>query len=96
MMQRVTIIPEDGFVSVDGEGFDGIDLSSVESTIHAVQWYGTEGEVEHKDDRGRATHNDVINSLDPFQPALDAWAAKKAETEASGENEDEPINGETL
>jgi hypothetical protein len=78
---RVTIIPEDGFVSIDGEGYVDLDLSSIDPAIHAVQWYGTEGEVEHKDDRGRATLNETITSLAPFQSALDAWAAKKAEAD---------------
>ena len=32
---RVTIIPSDGFVSVDGEGYDGIDLSFWTSAIRA-------------------------------------------------------------
>ena len=67
---RVTIIPDDGFVSVDGEGFLDIDLSSMPANIHAVQWYHTEGEVEYRDDRGRATHNEAITDLTPYQPVL--------------------------
>ena len=81
-MQRVTIIPDDEFVSVDGESYHDIDLSFINSDIHAVQWYGDEGEVEYKDERGRATHNEIIISLEPFQAALDAWAVKKAEVES--------------
>lgn len=74
---RVTIIPEDGFVSVDGEGYHDLDLSFMLSDIHAVQWYDTEGEVEYKDNRGRATRNETITDLTPYQPALDAWQVAK-------------------
>jgi hypothetical protein len=74
---RVTIIPEDGFVSVDGEGYSGLDLSFMEPDIHALQWYETDGELEIKDARGRAVENRQIDSLEPYQPALDAWQAAK-------------------
>ena len=74
---RVTIIPADGFVSVDGEGYGGLDLSFMASDVHAVQWYDTEGEVEYQDARGRATRNEDITDLTPYQPALDAWQVAK-------------------
>ena len=74
---RVTIIPDDGFVSVDGEGFLDIDLSSMPANIHAVQWYHTEGEVEYRDARGRATHNEAITELTPYQPVLELWRRAK-------------------
>jgi hypothetical protein len=80
---RVTIIPDDGFVSIDGVGYDGLDLSSIDSSIHAVQWYGEEGEVEMRNPVTRKlVENRGIASLDEFQTALDAWNIKKAETEA--------------
>lgn len=76
---RVVIVPEDGSVSVDGKGFGGLDLSFIDPTIHAVQWYGDRGEVEHKDPAtGRMTENKTIQSLESFKPALDAWAVAKA------------------
>lgn len=81
---RVTIIPEDGSVSVDGEGYGGLDLSFMAPDVHAVQWYDADGEVEYKDARGRAAHNEEITDLTPYQPALDAWqAAKDAQIAAS-------------
>jgi hypothetical protein len=80
---RVTIVTADGFVSVDGVGYHGINLSFMDDNINAVQWYDTEGEVERKDKNGRITTNETINDLTPFQPAIDAWeiadvAAKEA------------------
>jgi hypothetical protein len=70
---RVTIIPEDGFVSIDGKGHSDLDLSFLPASVHAVQWYGEDGEVEHVDERGRAVQNEEITDLTPYQGAIDAW-----------------------
>jgi len=78
---RVTIIPSDGFVSVDGEGYGDLDLSFMDSDIHAMQWYDTDGEVERQDNRGRIVANEAITDLTPYQPALDAWQVAKAAAE---------------
>ena len=81
---RVTILPDDNIVSVDGEIYDNLDLSFLDSTIHAVQWYDTHGEIEHKDPiTKRMTENEEITSFDEFQPAIVAWQAKKDETAAA-------------
>ena len=80
---RVTIIPIDGYVSVDGNGFGGLNLSFVDASVHAVQWYETHGEIERKDPiTGRMVANEVITSIDAFQPALDAWQVAKTAQEA--------------
>jgi hypothetical protein len=76
---RVTIIPADGFVSVDGEGFNNLDLSFMDASIHAIQWYGTDGELERKDSRGKMVANEVVADISPYQLAIDAWDARKAE-----------------
>jgi hypothetical protein len=82
---RVTIIPVDGFVSVDGEGYSDLDLTFMPSDIHALQWYETEGELEIQDARGRVIENRPIDSLEPYQPALDAWQVAKDAAEAAAE-----------
>lgn len=74
---RVTIIPSDGFVSINGEGFRDLDLSFIASEIHAIQWYGDEGELERKDNQSRMIANETITSIEQFQPALDLWQAAK-------------------
>lgn len=81
---RVTIIPIDGFVSVDGVGYSGLDLSATDPSIHAVQWYGESGEVEIKNPTtGKMIENREITSLNEFQNAMAAWqAAKDAEIAA--------------
>jgi hypothetical protein len=84
-MMRLTIIPADGFVSVDGKGFLELDLSFVDASVHAVQWYETHGEVEVKDTiTGRIIANEVITSIDAFQPAIDVWQAAKTAEEQAG------------
>lgn len=76
---RVTIIPADGYVSIDGEGYNEIDLSFMPTDINALQWYDTDGEIERKDNRGQVAVNEKITDLTPYQPALDAWAVMKIE-----------------
>jgi len=79
---RLTIIPADGFVSVGGVGFGGLDLSFMAASVHAVQWYETHGEVEVKDPvTGRMVANEVITSIDAFQPAITLWQAAKTADE---------------
>jgi hypothetical protein len=74
-MQRVTIIPADGYVSVDGRAFNGLNLAALDPQIHAVQWTGTSGEMELLPDTNGMGANIVITSLAFVQPALDAWQA---------------------
>jgi len=74
---KITVIPEDGKVSIDGEGYEGLDLSSIDSSIHAVQWYDTDGEIEIKDARGRMVENREITSFDEFAFVIPLWEAAK-------------------
>ena len=70
---RLTIIPGDGTVIVDGHPkFNPLDLSAcgIPADVHALQWYATRGWIEYRDDE------------DPFTPKppnediteLPAWA----------------------
>jgi hypothetical protein len=81
---KITIIPEDGFVAVDGDGYSKLDLSFMDTNIHALQWYGSDGEIERKDERGRIVSNEEVTDITPYQTALDSWQAAKeiAEQEA--------------
>jgi len=89
---RVTILPDDKSVSVDGEGYGGLDLSFMDADIHAVQWYDTHGEIERKDPvTKKMTSNEELTSLDQFQQAIAAWQVKKdrvaAEVAAAATNQ---------
>ena len=51
-MMRLTIIPSDGFVNVDGNPkFQPLDLSGcgIPTDVHAMQWYDTRGWIEFND-----------------------------------------------
>lgn len=61
---RLTIIRDMGLVHVDGRGHDELDLSSMPADVHAVQWYGSNGEIEY-------VSNDVPNES---ITSLPAWA----------------------
>ena len=78
---RITVVPLDGRVSIDGVGYDGMDLSSLDSSVHAVQWYDTEGDVEIKDARGRIVENREITSFDDFAFVIPLWEAAFAADE---------------
>ena len=79
---RLIIVPIDGAVSIDGVGLGGLDLSFMDASVHAVQWYETLGEIEIKDPvTGCMVENRVITAIDTFQPAIDAWQAEKISIE---------------
>lgn len=80
---RLTIIKSDGLVSIDGVSFTGINTSSLPADFHALQWYGTSGEVEKMDPSTRAMSNEKITSIDGYQQFIDAWNAKKQAYDAA-------------
>lgn len=86
---RITIVADDGAVGVDGEFISGLDLSSLDPTIHAVQWYGEYGEVEYKatfaDGVISKPGNETITDVAPYQFVVDAWSIAKAEADAKEE-----------
>lgn len=79
---RVTIIPDDQSVGVNGEFISPIELPELDSSIHAVQWHEEWGEVEFKTQfqNGKLIKpaNQIITDFAPFQFAVDAWEAAKA------------------
>lgn len=84
---RVTIIRDDSTVAVDGVTH-AVDLAGMPADVHAVQWYGQAGEVEHSvtvcDHCGARSKkpNQVISDFAPYAGYLDAWKLKAAEAVA--------------
>lgn len=71
---RVTIIVDGGFCAVDGVGYFGLDMSTVPTSVHAVQWFGESGWVEFVDVLGEAKKpNEAIVSMAPYEAVLAAW-----------------------
>jgi hypothetical protein len=83
----LVIVADDKRVGVDGLFFEPVELPQLDPTIHAVQWYGEYGEVEFKTvfANGALTRpqNQLITDITPFQFAVAAWNAKKAEIDAA-------------
>jgi hypothetical protein len=62
---RLTIIPSDGLVSIDGVAFRGLDLSFFDPTYHAIQWNGSSGEIEIYDpETGKMVLNEPLTNID--------------------------------
>ena len=74
---KLVIVADDARVVIDALAYDGLDMSQLDSAIHAVQWNGEYGEVEYKPvfANGKITKvaNQIITSIDAYQWAIDAW-----------------------
>ena len=65
---RLTIVKDDNFVSIDGVGIFGVDLSQLNQEINAVQWYDSIGNVEIRDiNTNNIISNVTISNIDDFQ-----------------------------
>lgn len=88
MNQRISIIPADGIVAVNGMSVSGLDLSFLAEEIHAIQWYGERGEVEFRTDLyGYKKMNEKIDSLKPFEKAVDLFEQVQAAAQNKPEKE---------
>jgi hypothetical protein len=74
---RLIIIKEDGFVSIDKENYTGIDLSAIDNNINAIQWYGTYGEIEIKNEKGQMIENKEITNIDDYLFVIPLWEEAK-------------------
>lgn len=80
---RITIIPSDNVVTIDGLSVHDLDLSTIAPNVHAVQWYGNAGEVEIMGEFGRMKENNLIASMSDYQSVVDQAIAAKAIIEAA-------------
>lgn len=82
---RLTIIPSDNNVGVDNEFLIGLDLANcnIPANIHALQWYGTEGEIEFIDNPDRTKPmNKIITELPTWANAcITTWREEKIRQE---------------
>ena len=67
---KLTIIVSDKCVYVDGKSWTGLDLSTIDANIHALQWDGKAGWIEYND----GTVNKDIDVLPPWALyCVDQW-----------------------
>jgi len=72
---KLTIIPEDNSVYIDGVCVSGIDISDVPNNIHAIQWNGNFGEIEYKTENKIKPNNlEIIEILPYMQSCIDKHA----------------------
>ena len=72
-MATLTIIKDDKTVIVDGESLT-LDAVVLASNVHAVQFDGTNGEIEYND----GTPNESITSISDYSTITDDHATLKA------------------
>jgi FlaG/FlaF family flagellin (archaellin) len=72
-MTTLTIIKDDKFVAVDGEGLF-LDAVVLAANVHAIQFDGTNGHIEYND----GTPNKAITSISDYSTITDDHASKKA------------------
>ena len=72
-MTTLTIIKDDKFVAVDGEGLF-LDAVVLAANVHAVQFDGTNGTIEYND----GTANEAITSISAYSTITDDHATLKA------------------
>ncbi len=76
---KITVVPEDKTVIVDGVAASEIDMSGVDEHIHAIQWQDDKGEIEWKKSSPKGLHNEEIFSFEPFEFILDLHQQKISE-----------------
>ena len=88
---KLTIIRDDNSVYIDGISRI-IDCSSLDPSIHAIQWNGQKGMIEYVDSDpfdGKMPAPKPITDITSYQYLIDAWnavaeaAAKAAVAEAA-------------
>lgn len=84
---KLVIIADDARVGIDALNYDDLDMSQLDPSIHAIQWYGEYGEVEFKSkfENGQIVkpQNQIITDVAPYQWAVDAWTVAKAAEDAA-------------
>jgi len=71
-MSRITIVPDDRVVNVDGEAVF-FDYSFSDSTVNDVQWFDTVGSVGYREfvnGENVATGREVITDFSPYEYLL--------------------------
>lgn len=81
---RVTVINPDKAIGVDGEFYSGLTFG-LSDDIHAIQWYGTWGEVEYAltlvDGQPFKPENKSITDFTPYEHLIAVWQQAKTEFE---------------
>ena len=73
-------------ISIDGEYIDSANfVGFVDNNIHAIQWDGTSGQIEYKDDTPNATISDISSYGFETTFATEKQAIADAEAQAKAD-----------
>ena len=88
---RVTIIADDSHVYVEEQPLV-VDLTGLDPEIHAVQWYGSVGEVEYRHDHvaGVRQPNLRITDFAPYRVFVDRWMHEAQKDDARTDDASQP------
>jgi hypothetical protein len=77
---RVTIIPEDRWIRRDDDKAKLSEWPFDDTNIHAIQWYGEDGEIEF-DGRPKPPNEPFTDPaiLGPYLAALDSYLEEQAQ-----------------
>jgi hypothetical protein len=86
---KISIINTDSTVVIDGVGFDSLDLSTISSDTHAIQFdtATSVGHIEYND----GTANEAITSITAYQSIIDAWQVVKDARQAAKDAQPVPV-----
>lgn len=81
---KLTIIPSDGAVYKDNFSFSNLVLSGIPEDVHALQWNGTKGWIEFKEDENfHKPANEIIDALPDWAvAAVSKWDEAQAVLQA--------------
>lgn len=68
---NVTVVPSDRLIICDGQALTLKPWPFDDASIHAIQWQGTEGEIEHK--TFPRIPNTVIDDFSVVAPYVEAF-----------------------
>ena len=86
-MSRVTVVPSDKLVLVDGQPLGLAESVFKDANFHALQWSGEAGEIEY------GNRNEAITDYDTYvKPFVDAWTVEKERLDAQKQAEEEFYN----
>lgn len=86
-MNRISMVKSNNLVCIDGICFTEIDMSSLPANLHAMQWYGSDGEEEYYDANTRRPYSENIVDLTKYSQIIAQWNAKKAELDVISSSE---------
>lgn len=84
---QLTIVSS-GVIKIDNIAYQDFDMSSLDPSINAIQWWDTAGEIEIKDvnaptNRLVIIRNDPITDITPYQSFVDMWNIRDQEVKAA-------------